>query len=124
MSALFMLLFLVVPIVELVIFTVVVDAIGLGNTVLVILATAVLGASLVRWQGTSVFRRFQEDRMLGRIPAAPIIHGVLILVGGALLLTPGFLTDGVGFSLMVPPVREAVYRVTRRLVQRRTILFR
>ena len=119
-----MLLFLVVPIVELVIFTVVVDAIGLGNTVLVILATAVLGASLVRWQGTSVFRRFQEDRLLGRVPAAPIMHGVLILVGGALLLTPGFLTDGVGFSLMIPPVREAVYRVARRLVQRRTIQFR
>jgi len=122
MGVVFTLLFVAVPVVELVIFALVSDAIGLGNTLLLVLITAALGASLVRLQGMAVWRRFRREQMAGRLPTTPIVHGVLILVGGALLLTPGFFTDAVGFSLMVPPVRERVHRVGRGLVQGRTII--
>lgn len=124
MGILFTLLFVVVPVVELVIFTLVTSAIGLANTLLFVLVTAFIGASLVRWQGVTVFKRFRQHQMQGQFPASPIVHGVLILVGGALLLTPGFLTDGVGFALMVPPARELIYRTGRRFVQRRTVIVR
>ena len=121
MSLVFMVLFVVIPIVEFAIFVVVTDAIGLANALLLVLVTAAIGAALVRWQGVSVFRQFRSEQMLGQFPTSPIVHGVLVLLGGALLLTPGFLTDGVGFSLMVSPVREMIYRTGRRLVKRRTI---
>ncbi len=100
------------------------DIIGLGNTLLLVLVTAIIGATLVRWQGLSVFRNFRQQQMAGQIPTSPIVHGVLILVGGAFLLTPGFLTDTVGFALMVPPVRELIYRSGRRLLRSRTIIVR
>lgn len=124
MSVLFTLLFVVIPVLELIIFTVVSDLIGLGNTLLLVIITAVVGATLVRWQGLSVFRKFRQQQMAGQIPTSPIVHGVLILVGGALLLTPGFLTDAVGFALMVPPVRQLIYRFGRRLLRSRTIIVR
>ena len=115
---------MVVPIAELIIFTIVSDAIGLANTLLFVLVTAFIGATLVRWQGTSTWRSFREQQMMGQFPGATIMHGVLILVGGALLLTPGFLTDAVGFSLMVPPVRQFMIRRGRRLIEARTIIIR
>lgn len=124
MSALFTILFVVIPVVELVIFTLVSDLIGLGNTLLLVLVTAFIGAMLVRWQGLSAYRAFRRELETGQVPARSIVHGVMILIGGALLLTLGFLTDTVGFLLMVPPVRELAYRTGRRLVQRRTIIIR
>jgi UPF0716 protein FxsA len=124
MGVLFTVLFVVVPIVELIIFTIVSDAIGLANTLLFVLVTAFIGASLVRWQGTSTWQRFREQQTMGQFPGATIMHGVLILVGGALLLTPGFLTDAVGFSLMVPPIRQFLIRRGRKLIEARTIIIR
>ncbi len=124
MTALFTILFVVIPVIELVIFTLVSDLIGLGNTLLLVLITAFIGAMLVRWQGLTVYRAFRRELESGQAPARSIVHGVLILLGGALLLTPGFLTDTVGFLLMVPPVRELIYRTGRQLVQRRTIIIR
>lgn len=124
MSVVFTLLFVVIPIVELIIFTLISDIIGLGNTLLLVLVTAIIGATLVRWQGLSVFRRFRQQWIAGQIPASPLVHGMLVLVGGALLLTPGFLTDTVGFALMAPPVRELIYRSGRRVLRSRTIIVR
>ena len=115
-------LFLTVPILELLLFIYVEERIGLGRLLLGIVITAVLGAFLVRQQGFAVWLRLREDLMVGRLPGAQLVHGALVLVGGALLLTPGFLTDAVGFALMVPPVREGVRRAGIRLFRRRTII--
>ncbi len=86
--------------------------------------TAVIGASLVRSQGISVWSKFQNELATGGLPARQIAHGAMVLVGGALLLTPGYLTDAVGFSLMIPAVREGIRRVGARYVSRRTIVIR
>lgn len=113
--------FIVVPILELVLFVYVERRIGLGWLVFGIFVTAVAGAFLVRQQGFSVWRRLQSDLASGMLPGRGLVHGALVLVGGALLLTPGFLTDAVGFALMVPPVREGLRRLGARLLQRRVI---
>jgi len=115
-------LFLTVPILELLLFIYVEERIGLGRLLLGIVITAVLGAVLVRQQGLTVWLRLREDLMVGRLPGNQLVHGALVLFGGALLLTPGFLTDVVGFALMVPPVREGVRRAGTRFFRRRTII--
>lgn len=115
-------LFLTVPILELLLFIYVEERIGLGRLSLGIVITAVLGAFLVRQQGFAIWLRLREDLAVGRLPGTHLIHGALVLFGGALLLTPGFLTDAVGFALMVPPVREGVRRVGIRIFRRRTII--
>ena len=115
-------LFLTVPILELLLFIYVEQQIGLGRLLLGIVITAVLGAFLVRQQGFAVWLRLREDLLAGQMPGLQLAHGALVLFGGALLLTPGFLTDAVGFALMVPLVREGVRRLGVRLFMRRTII--
>ena len=115
-------LFLTVPILELLLFIYVEERIGLGRLLLGIVITAVLGAFLVRQQGFAIWLRLREDLTTGRLPGTQLAHGALVLFGGALLLTPGFLTDAVGFALMVPPVREGVRRAGIRIFRRRTII--
>ena len=114
--------FIVVPILELVLFVYVERRIGLGWLVLGIIITAIAGAFLVRQQGFSVWRRLQTDLASGVLPGRQLIHGALVLVGGALLLTPGFLTDALGFALMVPFVREGLRRLGVRLLQPRVVI--
>ncbi len=104
-------LFLVVPIVEIAVFILVGQQIGLGLTLALILATAVIGIILLRQQGFNVLERLREDVNAGRVPAAAMADGVLVLVAGILLLTPGFVTDAIGFLLFVPAVRDWVWRV-------------
>ena len=124
MGALFAFVFLAVPVIEVVLFIWIQDRIGLPWTLAGIVITAVIGASLVRSQGISVWRKFQDELATGGLPARQIAHGAMVLVGGALLLTPGYLTDAVGFSLMIPAVREGIRRVGARYVSRRTIIIR
>lgn len=100
--------FVLVPVVEIALFIQVGGAIGVLWTVLVILLTAAIGATVVRAQGVATLRDLQSRVETGRNPAGPLMHGVLILVAGALLLTPGFFTDTVGFLLLVPPVRAGL----------------
>ena len=114
--------FIVVPILELVLFVYVERSIGLGRLVLGIIITAIAGAFLVRHQGFSVWRRLQTDLASGALPGRQLVHGALVLVGGALLLTPGFLTDAVGFALMVPFVREGLRRLGVRLLKPRVVI--
>ena len=114
--------FIVVPILELVLFVYVERRIGLGWLVVGIIITAIAGAFLVRQQGFSVWRRLQTDLVSGALPGRQLVHGALVLVGGALLLTPGFLTDAVGFALMVPFVREGLRRLGVRLLQPRVVI--
>ena len=101
---------IVVPVLEIAVFILVGGQIGLGWTLLLVLATAVLGASLLRRQGFAVLEQIREDVNAGIVPAAAMAHGVLIIVAGVLLLTPGFVTDALGFTLFVPQIRDWVWR--------------
>ena len=100
--------FALVPIVEIALFYYVGSAIGIGPTIAIVIATAFAGSWLVTRQGRHTWIRIQEEIAAGNPPAAHLVHGAMILVGGALLLTPGFMTDIVGLLLMVPGVREAL----------------
>ena len=101
-------LFLVTPIVEIALFLTIGERIGLPATLAIVIATALVGASLVSRQGRAEFAALQASVLQGAVPTKELAHGAMILVAGALLLTPGFLTDGVGFSLLVPRIREAL----------------
>lgn len=104
-------LFLVVPILEIAVFILVGQQIGLGWTLLLILVTAIAGTMLLRQQGFGVLNRIRDDVNAGRMPAEAMADGVLILVAGILLLTPGFVTDALGLLLFVPAFRAWVWRV-------------
>lgn len=104
----FGLAFILIPAGELAVLFAVEDRIGWPWSIGIIVFTGVLGSVLVRSQGASVFARIKEAFTVGGFPVSELAHGALVVFGGALLLTPGFLTDVVGFSLMVPPVREAI----------------
>lgn len=115
--------FVVIPLVELVLLVALQDLIGLGTTIGIVLATGFLGAFLVRQQGMRTWLSAREQFGRGQLPNRELAHGAMILVGGALLLTPGFLTDAVGFALMVPPVREFLRRtVGKRLANRVVVI--
>lgn len=119
MGWLLRLAFFLVPAAELVLFAVMQSRIGLGWALLATLATALIGAALVRRQGLAVWMKMRDDLAAGGTPARHLAHGAMLLVGGALLLTPGFLTDGVGLALMIPWVREALRKAGGRYLRRR-----
>jgi UPF0716 protein FxsA len=112
-------LFIVVPLAELYVILQVGDAIGAVWTILLLAADSLLGSLLLRSQGRTVWRRFNSTLAEGRMPHREVIDGVLVVFGGAFLITPGFLTDIVGILLLIPPTR-AVFRklVARRLGKR------
>ena len=117
-----LLLFIVVPIAELAVIIAVGREIGVGPTVLVLLADAILGSMLARSQGRAAWLRFTEATRAGRPPAREVIDGALILFGAALLLTPGFLTDVFGILLLLPPTRAVARRVlVKRLAHRMVV---
>ena len=112
-------IFIVVPLAELYVILKVGDAIGAVWTILLLAADSVLGSVLLRAQGRSVWRRFNDALGVGRMPHREVMDGVLIIFGGAFLITPGFLTDVVGLILLIPPTRSVVRRfVVRRLGRR------
>jgi UPF0716 protein FxsA len=84
--------------------------IGAGWTVFLVVLTAVIGASLVRRQGINTLARSQDSLAKGELPAVELLEGAALLVAGALLLTPGFFTDGIGFLLLVPSLRRWLIR--------------
>lgn len=100
------LLFLAVPFVEIWLLIKVGVVIGAGWTIFLVVATAAIGAWLVRAQGLSTIGRIQQEMAAGRLPADEVIQGLFLLVSGALLVTPGFFTDSVGFALLIPAVRR------------------
>ena len=115
------LLFVLVPIVELYVILQVGDAIGAAPTILLLAADSALGAVLMRSQGRSVWRKFNQALAERRMPHREILDGVGVIFGGALLLTPGFVTDIVGLLLLLPPSRVAIRRfLTRRIGKRLT----
>jgi UPF0716 protein FxsA len=100
------LLFLAVPFIEIWLLIKVGTVIGAGWTIFMVVATAVIGAGLVRAQGLSTISRIQQEMAAGRLPADEVLQGVFLLVSGALLVTPGFFTDSIGFALLIPAVRR------------------
>ena len=101
-----LLLFITVPLVEMMTLVYVSKFIGLGGTLLLIVFTGVIGASLARMQGLEVLREIQNNMAKGNPPALTLVEGLLVLIGGIVLLTPGILTDALGFSLMIPKFRK------------------
>lgn len=99
-----------VPLIEIAVFIQVGGYIGLWPTLVIIVLTAVAGTALLRQQGLATLRRAQSEMEAGRMPVRELFDGVCILAAGALLLTPGFVTDAVGLALMVPPVRAVLGR--------------
>ena len=106
-------LFLAVPLIEIALFIQIGGFIGLWPTLLIVVLTAILGTYLVRAQGLRALANLQASFSELRDPTEPLAHGAMILFSGALLLTPGFFTDAVGFALLVPGVRSAAYRTIR-----------
>ena len=105
--------FIAVPLIEITLFIQVGGAIGLGWTLAVVVLTAVLGTWLVRSQGALALGQLRSSFNDLRDPTEPLVHGAMILFSGALLLTPGFFTDAVGFAFLIPRFRQAAYIAIR-----------
>ena len=103
-----LLLFLLVPLIEIYVMIQVGGIIGALPTVLLVVLTAVAGAALARFQGLATLQRLQATMARGETPAIEMFEGVLLLIGALLLLTPGFITDGLGFICLIPITRRAL----------------
>ncbi len=116
MAPFILILFIAVPIIEIGLFVQVGGAIGLWPTLAIVILTAVLGTALLRHQGLDTLRRVQDSLAQDRLPVAEMFDGLCLLMAGALLLTPGFMTDLFGFLLFVPPFRAAAAQAIGRYV--------
>ncbi|MDO6747904.1 FxsA family protein [Gilvimarinus sp. 1_MG-2023] len=105
-----LLLFIGVPLVEIALFIQVGDELGVLPTVALVVITAVLGVGLLRWQGFETMTRARSRMEAGEMPAREMAEGFMLLVAGVLLMTPGFFTDTVGFLLLVPWLRYALFQ--------------
>jgi UPF0716 protein FxsA len=100
--------FILVPIIEIYLFIKVGSAIGALATVALVFLTAMIGVYLLRQQGLSTLNQVQAQMQRGEIPATSLFEGMLLFIAGVLLLTPGFMTDSIGFVLMIPPLRKVI----------------
>lgn len=113
------LLFTLVPALELYLIIKVSQAIGAFNTLLIIIFTGVLGAFYARQQGVRVMTNIHWEMSEGRLPGYELINGAMLLVGGAFLITPGFLTDITGFALIFPLTRDIIKGSVTEFMRRR-----
>jgi UPF0716 protein FxsA len=111
-------LLLVVPIAELWVIVQVADAVGILETLALLILVSAAGAALLKQQGMATWARLRRNIARGEIPTEEVTDGALILLGGAFLLTPGFLTDAIGILLLLPPSRAVVKRSFQRLLAR------
>jgi len=102
--------FLLVPVAEIWLLIEIGGVIGIGWTLATIVATALAGAWLVRTQGIAILGRIQREMAVGRVPTGDMLEGLMLLVAGAVLLTPGFFTDAIGFALLIPALRKLLSR--------------
>jgi UPF0716 protein FxsA len=114
MGGLIFLAILAIPVAELFVIVQVAEEIGILSTFALLVAISFVGAYLLKQQGMATWRRMQGTLQRGEMPANEVTDGAMILMGGALLLTPGFLTDVVGILLLLPPTRAALKTVFRR----------
>jgi len=108
-------IFLVIPVIELSLLIKIGGMIGALNTVLIILITASLGAYLAKSQGLRVLREIREAMSRGYMPGNELLHGFFVLIGSFALLTPGFMSDIVGFSMLIPQIREIYVEMAKRI---------
>jgi UPF0716 protein FxsA len=113
-----LLLFILIPIVELALLIRIGNWLGFWPTITLVIATGALGALLARSQGARVLQEIRADLGAGRVPAGRLVDGLLVLVGGLVLLTPGLLTDIVGFLLLVPFTRNRMKATVQRRFER------
>lgn len=113
MGPILFVLFIIVPIIELAIIIQVGQVVGVGWTLVALIAMSLIGAALVKAEGLRAWRRVREALAEARMPAEEVVDGALVLLGGALMLTPGFLTDGLGLLLVVPMTRGVLNRTIR-----------
>lgn len=113
MAPILFVLFIIVPIVELAVIIQVGQVVGAGWTIVALIVMSLIGAALVKAEGLRAWRRVREALAQSRMPAEEVVDGALVLLGGALMLTPGFLTDGVGLLLVLPPTRSVLNRTIR-----------
>ena len=106
MFRIFLILFITIPLVEIAILIKIGSIIGAGYTIALVIGTAFLGVSLLRIQGISTLAKVQANINRGQLPATELIEGLILLISGVLLLTPGFFTDMVGFLMLVPALRQ------------------
>ena len=113
------LFFLIIPFIEIYLLLKIGGIVGVMPTILLVVFTAVLGAWLLRQQGLATWQRFQNNLAQGAVPAFEMIEGPILLVGGALLLTPGFFTDALGFAFLIPATRRklAQYIIDKGLIK-------
>lgn len=114
-----LLFFLVVPLVELALLIELGWRIGTPATIAVIIVTGVTGAALARYQGLGVLRHVQAELAARRLPAGSLVDGVIILLAAALLVTPGILTDTIGFLCLIPAIRRRIKTALWRYFERR-----
>ena len=119
-----LLAFIAIPVAEIALFIYVGERIGLLATLVVIVLTAVVGSALVARQGAGALQQVQSAFFEARFPGKELAHGAMIVVAGAFLVTPGFITDGLGFLLLIPAVREVARRsISSRVASRTTVQF-
>lgn len=112
-------IFLIIPIIELYLLIKIGKVIGALNTALIILITASLGAYLTKSQGFRVLREIQEATSRGYMPGNELLHGFFVLVGGFALLTPGFLSDIIGLSMLIPQMREIYVGFAKGIIRKK-----
>ena len=104
----FFLIFILIPLAEIIVFMSVSDHIGLGTALLMALFTAIIGGMIVKYQGIQTMMAAQKTLKSGGMPAKELFDGLCLVAAGATLITPGFITDALGFSLLIPAVRNAI----------------
>ena len=114
-------IFILIPLIEIALFIQIGGWLTLWPTLAIVLGTAVVGTALLRWQGTQTLRDLQREMQALGNPLSPLAHGALILVGGVMMILPGFFTDILGILLMLPPVRRLVIRLILARLSARTI---
>ena len=119
MALLLIVLFIALPVAEIYVIIKVGEAIGVLPTLALLIVDGLLGAALARSQGRAAWLRFNKALAEGRVPAREVFDGAMIIVGGAFLLAPGFITDVIGLLLLLPPSRAVFRGVTSRLARRR-----
>ena len=110
------LIFAVIPLIELGILIKIGTVIGALNTITLVILTAAIGAYMVRMEGIGVMSRIQQNMQAGKLPAEELINGAMVLVAGALLLTPGVFTDLIGFLMVIPVSRNVIKKLIKQYI--------
>lgn len=113
------LIFAVVPVIELALLIKIGSIIGTLNTIAIVILTAIIGAYMVKLEGLEVMYRIQKNMQEGIFPGEELINGMMILIAGALLLTPGFFTDIIGFLMVFPFSRNHIKKIARRYIEKK-----